>query len=990
MANIEVRDGANLQKFLKAEGAGSNLDPFIPHHESNLRVGGAAVSSGNPVPVSLASIPLPSGAATEATLLALSSKLSSLGQKTMANSAPVVIASDQSAVPSSQSGTWDINNISGTISLPTGAATSANQTNGTQRTKLSDGTNDAALSLVGGSYALKVDVVQTVGGGGSGGTSLADMGSFTEGTTAFTPSGGVFNETISADPTEDQAAAFRITAKRGLHVNLRTAAGVELLGQQNMAASIPVALASNQSAIPVSQSGAWTIGATQSGTWNIGNITGTVSLPTGAATEATLSNLNSKLLPLNADFDTGAGTDTRSAFGILLPASGGAVLGGTSTNPLRIDPTGTTTQPISAASLPLPTGAATETTLSGLSAKFGSLGQKTMANSAPVVIASDQSAIPASQSGTWNLNNISGTISLPTGAATESTLGSIDGKLRAFDLDSGAGTQNVLGISLRKSASGGSVEFGTSSDPLRIDPTGTTTQPISAASLPLPSGAATSAIQTDGTQRTKLTDGTDNVGISTVGGAKALKVDVVQTVGGGSGGTSLADKGSFTEGTTTFTPSGGVYNETISADPTEDQAAAVRITAKRAFHVNLRDASGVELLGQKTMAGSIPVALASNQSAIPVTQSGTWTFPSEFTDRSSFTDGTSKGQVLFGVYNETGSAPTEDQAAAIRITGGRGLQVNLRNAAGSEVMGQQVMASSLPVTLSSDQSDVPVAIQNGETQASSLSALNAAVTMTTEGTGSYGVQITGTFSATLSFEATIDGTNWFAVNAAPIAGTSIPVQSTTTTGQWVVPDKGFDQFRVRVSSYTSGTAVVSVIAKAEGRRSLNSFEDEVFAYSVGNIAHDGVDSGSPIKIGGKARQSNPATVSDGDRVDAMFDDAGKQVTILNGVRDVVAKGSATLTSTTETTLISAAGVGTFIDIITLIFTNSSSTPTRVEVRDATGGSVILTVSLAGNGGAVINLPTPLPQTTANNNWTVKLSTAVTSVYCFGLGMKNPN
>lgn len=52
---------------------------------------------------------------------------STLGQKTSANSLSVVIASDQSAVPSSQSGTWNINNVTGTVSLPTGAATSANQ-----------------------------------------------------------------------------------------------------------------------------------------------------------------------------------------------------------------------------------------------------------------------------------------------------------------------------------------------------------------------------------------------------------------------------------------------------------------------------------------------------------------------------------------------------------------------------------------------------------------------------------------------------------------------------------------------------------------------------------------------------------------------------------------------------------------------------------------------------------------------------------------------
>lgn len=152
---------------------------------------------------------------------------------------------------------------------------------------------------------------------------------------------------------------------------------------------------------------------------------------------------------------------------------------------VRVDPTGTTTQPVSAASLPLPTGAATETTLAtlltltGFQARINTLGQKAMANSTPVVLASDQTVIPvsdnggsitvdgtvnavqsgspwnfnlqqvngnttltgngvtgtgsqrvtiasdntpftvnAAQSGTWNITNISGTVSLPTGAAT--------------------------------------------------------------------------------------------------------------------------------------------------------------------------------------------------------------------------------------------------------------------------------------------------------------------------------------------------------------------------------------------------------------------------------------------------------------------------------------------------------------------------------------------------------------------------------------------
>lgn len=61
----------------------------------------------------------------------------------------------------------------------------------------------------------------------------------------------------------------------------------------------------------------------------------------------------------------------------------------------------------------------------------GIVGQNTMANSLPVAIASNQTAIPVTQSGTWNITNITGTVSLPTGAATESTLSTLNGKVTA-------------------------------------------------------------------------------------------------------------------------------------------------------------------------------------------------------------------------------------------------------------------------------------------------------------------------------------------------------------------------------------------------------------------------------------------------------------------------------------------------------------------------------------------------------------------------------
>jgi hypothetical protein len=85
----------------------------------------------------------------------------------------------------------------------------------------------------------------------------------------------------------------------------------------------------------------------------------------------------------------------------------------------------------------------------------------------------------------------------------------------------------------------------------------------------------------------------DDAGDSAMDGANnAVRVNIV--AGAGSGGAAQADRSTFTDGTTQANPIAGVLNDTPT-DPTEDQAAAVRITAKRALHVNLRAADGSEL-----------------------------------------------------------------------------------------------------------------------------------------------------------------------------------------------------------------------------------------------------------------------------------------------------------------------------------------------------------------------------------------------------------
>ena len=99
-----------------------------------------------------------------------------------------------------------------------------------------------------------------------------------------------------------------------------------------------------------------TLAVTQSGTFNITNISGTVSLPTGASTATLQTTGNTSLNSID--------TKTPALSSGRVPVESNLVQSLTDTQ-LRASAV-----PVSAASLPLPTGAATELTLSALSNKF--------------------------------------------------------------------------------------------------------------------------------------------------------------------------------------------------------------------------------------------------------------------------------------------------------------------------------------------------------------------------------------------------------------------------------------------------------------------------------------------------------------------------------------------------------------------------------------------------------------------------------------------
>lgn len=76
---------------------------------------------------------------------------------------------------------------------------------------------------------------------------------------------------------------------------------------------------------------------------------------------------------------------------------------------------------------------------------------------------------------------------------------------------------------------------------------------------------------------------------------------------------------------------------------------------------------------------------------------------------------------------------------------------------------------------------------------------------------SCGIAITGTWTGTIVFEGTMDGTTYQACSASPFGG-GAPVQSTTANGLFVAAIPGCTGFRVRATAMTNGEATVTLSA----------------------------------------------------------------------------------------------------------------------------------------------------------------------------------
>lgn len=580
-------------------------------------------------------------------------------------------------------------------------------------------------------------------------------------------------------------------------------------------------------------------------------------LPTGASTETTLSSINTKTPSLGqaamaasvpvviaSDQDpipiTGSITATNPSvdltgdpaplYSTLVGGKDGSgdlqALKVSVAGVLSVDGSGVT-QPVSLASVPLPTGAATEITLAAINTKTPALGQAVMAASVPVVISSDQSPIPIT--GSITASNPSIELTGDPVPLYSTLVGGVDGSGNLQSLK-----VSVAGV-------------------LSVDGSGVT-QPISASTLPLPTGASTEAKQDDGNASLVSIDGkitvvnTSDVTISSsvlpTGAATAALqtqpgVDIGDvTINNGAAGAAV----NIQDGGNSITVDNANLDVALSTrlKPADTLTAVTTVgTITNVVHV---DDNGSSLTVDGTFwQATQPISVAALPLPSGAATAALQTQPG--VDIGDVTINNASGGASVNIQ-DGGNSITVDgtfwqatqpiSAAALPLPSGAATSalqtqpgvdigdVTINNASGGAAVNIQDGGNSITVDgpLTDTQlraSQVPVTQNN--TIASAAMASASTLDINCENLASVRFIINGTFDAIIYFEVSIDNVQFDVLSCQDDYNMANPsVDNTLIPGAWHANVAGFKTFRINMVVWNSGTADVTIV----GSQNINS------------------------------------------------------------------------------------------------------------------------------------------------------------------------
>lgn len=373
----------------------------------------------------------------------------------------------------------------------------------------------------------------------------------------------------------------------------------------------------------------------------------------------------------------------------------------------------------------------------------------------------------------------------------------------------------------------------------------------------------------------------------------AVRVNIV--AGAAAGGTNLVDAATFTPGTTAFTPVGGEVDDVATGLLAEGSAGAVRVTPYRAFHVNLRTATG-----------SAVEDVVNNALRVNIVAGG-GTGGTAISDRAAFVETVTLLTPAGGVFNDTRAAIAEDTAAALRLNAQGGLHVNLRDVAGAEI----TAANPLSVKV--------------ERQSATVSVLLVA------GTANVGAVSLAAGTSKIGFIGKIS------------ANTTVVVAAGTNNIGAV--SLGAGAAKVGYIGKISATANVVLAAGTNNIGLINNISATIYT----RLAYV-LDASNqfPVQVGDQANNAI--------KVNIVADTFATAVTAImsssHGPRCVTASTSANVT------LIPSPGAGISVYVTQLMCSNASATGTKARIGTSASILTVVNFMAASGGGFVFNFDPP--------------------------------
>lgn len=735
--------------------------------------------------------------------------------------------------------------------------------------------------------------------------------------------------------TADDSAVIPGDATNGLFVNVKAAAlpsgaateatlaatSAKLpatLGQKVMSASMAVALSSDQSAIPINDgSGSITTDSAQ--------------LPASLGQKVMASSLAVALASDQGNIGINDGGTSLTIDSPQLPA---ALVSGR----LSVDGSGVT-QPVSLASVPSHpvTNAGTFAVQATLAAGATNIAKAEDSASADLDVGVPAMAVrkasPADTSSTdgdYEMLQMSGgrlwvdasgkTLTVNGSAVTQPI------SAASLPLPSGAATaakQPALGTAGTPSADVITVQGAASMTALKVDGSAVT-QPISAASLPLPSGAATSANQSTEITSLQLIDdivlSEDAAHASGDKGVMALAVrkDVAAALAGTDG--DYIPLTTDSTGALRVTGGGGGTQYTEDSAHASGDTGTLSLAVRRDANTSLVDTTGDYAPLQVDASGNLKVAIIS----------GAGSGGTAMTDDSAFTPASSSVTPMGAVFDDTApDSVDEGDIGAPRMSANRNLYNTIRDAAGNERGANVTAANALVVDGSAVTQPISGTVTANAGSGTMAVSLASVPSHPVTNDGTFATQIDG---AALTALQLID--NLVLAEDAAHASADPGVQMLAVRKDTAAALAGTDGDYAPLEVDASGRLHVNVGALPA---STNTIE------VVGDAAHDAAIAGNPVRIAGRAATADYTAVANGDTADVLTTILGKQVVQLHSIPDNTweyAAAAGGLVNTTEVTAKAAAGAGIRLYVSAIQVINSHATiSTEIVVRDGTAGTV---------------------------------------------------